>query len=128
MGKRLIVDYSINKLLGQVGAATAGGKNNNPSVTTSSRQKGISTVTGKKTKHQIAKEKQEAAKKALEEQIAQLEAELKAKDELLKKKKEEEKKAKRMTTKDLMLDKIKNQAQFGGSLDDFKVMLKNLLE
>lgn len=128
MGKRLIVDYSINKLLGQVGASTARGRNNNPSITTSSRQKGISTVTGKKTKHQIAKEKQEAAKKELEDQISKLEAEIKEKDELLKKKKEEEKKVKKLTVKDLMLEKIKNQSKFGGSLDDFKIMLKNLLE
>ena len=127
MEKRLIIDYSINKLLGAVGAATSGSRNSTPSVSMNKRCTGI-RPDGKKTKHQIAKEKQLAAEQLLKDQIAQLEAELKTKDELLKKKKEEEKKAKKMTVKDLILEKIRNQAAFGGSLDEFKVLLKNLLE
>lgn len=136
MGDRLIVDYSINKLLGQVGAATAGRRNNSPSVSGSKRKAGV-RPDGTKTKHQIYKEKQEAAKKLLEDQIASLEAELKNKDAELQKKKEREEKARReeaekakkkISVNEMMLGKIKNQAGFSGSLDDFKVLLHNLLE
>ena len=36
-------------------------------------------------------------------------------------------KTKKKTVKDLMLMKIKNSAEFGGTLEEFKILLKNLL-
>lgn len=126
MGKRLIVDYSINKLLGAAGASTAGGRNTTPSVSMSKRSSGV-RPDGSKTKHQIYKEKQEAAAQALKDQIADLEKQLKEKDEQLAKKKAEEKKINKFTVQDLMLEKIRKQAGFGGTLEDFKATLKNLL-
>ena len=112
-GKRLIVNYSINKLL--------------PLSTSSTKKTGV-TKDGKKTRHQIAKEKIEAEKKELEERIKSLEDDLKQKTILLKSKTLEEKVTKKLTVRDLMLTKIKTEANIKGSLEDFKVMLKNLLE
>lgn len=106
MGERLITDYSINDLLGKVPKGAC--------------QPGFRTD-GKKTKHQVAKEKQEALVNTLKDQILSLETQLKAK-------KAEEKVAKKLTVKDLMLIKIMNEGKFGGNLDDFKIMLRNLLE
>jgi hypothetical protein len=127
-GKRLITDYSINKLLGTIGATTVKGKNTTPSVSMNKRQTGIKPD-GRKTKHQIAKEKQEEAKRQLEAQIQLLETQLKEKDKELKRASEiaAKKVAAKLTVQDLMLIKIKDQSQFGGSLEDFKEMLKNLL-
>jgi len=124
-GKRLIVDYSINKLLGAVGAST-GVKNSTPSVSTNNKRKAGVRPDGTKTKHQIYKEKQEAAKKLLEDQIAKLEADLKAADEELKKKKVAI--TKKLTVNDVVLDQIRKKAEFGSTLEDFKKTLRNLLE
>ena len=126
MGKRLIVDYSINKLLGAIGASTVGGRNTTPSVSMNKRSSGV-RPDGTKTKHQLYKEKQEAAEKALKDQIAELEKQLQEKDKKLAEKKAEETKVKKMTVQDLMLEKIMKSAGFGGTLDEFKVMLKNLM-
>jgi len=126
MGKRLIVDYSINKLLGAVGASTTGGRNTAPNVSMNKRSSGV-RPDGSKTKHQIYKEKQEAAEQALKMQIAELERQLKESDKKLAEKKAEEKKVNKLTVQDLMLEKIRKQSGFGGTLEDFKVMLKNLL-
>jgi hypothetical protein len=125
-GKRLIVDYSINKLLGAIGASTSGGRNTTPSVSMNKRSSGI-RPDGTKTKHQIYKEKQEAAEQALKDQIAELEKQLKEKDKLIAEKKAEETKVKKMTVQDLMLEKIRKSAEFGGTLDEFKTLLKNLM-
>jgi hypothetical protein len=121
MGKRLIRDYSINKLLGVVETA-----NPTPSVFMNKRSSGIRSD-GSKTKHQKAKERQEAATQVLKDQLVALEKQLKEKDEQLAKKKAEEKKINKLTVQDLMLEKIRKQSGFGGDLQDFKVMLKNLL-
>lgn len=125
-GKRLIVDYSINKLLGAVGASTSKGRNTTPSVSMNKRQTGV-RPDGKKTKHQIAKEKQEAATLALQNQIADLERQLKEKDAQISQKKVDEKKTSKMTVQDSMLEKIKKSAEIGGTLEEFKTLLKNLL-
>ena len=126
MGKRLIVDYSINKLLGAIGASTSGGRNTTPSVSMNKRSSGI-RPDGTKTKHQLYKEKQEAATQALKDKLVELENQLKEKDKLIAEKKAEETKVKKMTVQDLMLEKIRKSTGFGGTLDEFKVMLKNLM-
>lgn len=117
-GKRLIVDYSINKLLGEVK------KEKNPpefiSMPVVKKIKGL-TVNGEKTKHQKAKEKHLAEKKALEEKIALLE-------EQLRNKKAEVSKVKKLTPKEVIILKLKDGAKMGGSLEDFKILLKNLIE
>ena len=126
MGKRLIVDYSINKLLGAIGASTVGGRNTTPSVSMNKRSSGV-RPDGTKTKHQLYKEKQEAATQALKDKLVELENQLKEKDKLIAEKKAEETKVKKMTVQDLMLEKIRKSTGFGGTLDEFKVMLKNLM-
>ena len=126
MGKRLIVDYSINKLLGAIGVSTVGGRNTTPSVSMNKRSSGV-RPDGTKTKHQLYKEKQEAATQALKDKLVELENQLKEKDKLIAEKKAEETKVKKMTVQDLMLEKIKKSAEVGGTLEEFKVLLKNLL-
>lgn len=126
MGKRLIVDYSINKVLGPMGAASSGWRNSKPAINTK-RNAGVKPD-GSKTRHQLAKERQEEQTRQLEAQIKFLEDQLKNKEKELKREAEEKKVFKKLTVQDLMLEKIRGQAQFGGSLDDFKSLLKNLLE
>lgn len=126
MGKRLIVDYSINKVLGPIGAVSSGWRNSKPAIN-SKRNVGLKSD-GSKTRHQLAKERQEEQTRQLEAQIKLLEDQLKNKEKELKREVEEKKEFKKLTVQDLMLEKMRGQVQFGGSLDDFKSLLKNLLE
>ncbi len=119
-GKRLITDYSINILLGTVLSAQ-------PIIIDST----ATPPPKPKNKKAEKKAKKESQTKILENQIQLLEAQLKGNaspapkiPQIAKMVKVE----KKMTTKDYILIKIKNDSGIDCTLDEFKEMLKDLLE
>jgi hypothetical protein len=138
-GKRLITDYSINKLLNSGVAKTKITKEevvilNNAAKAFSQRRGGgaVATTTiiaPKKTKHQIAKEKIQEAERKLLAQIQLLE------DQLAEKNKENKRlselanaKVSKVSVQDVMLMKIQKAADIKGTLAEFKDILRGLLE
>lgn len=133
-GKRLITDYSINKLL----PIRRGGQNNSslpaaavkslPKIRQISSSKSNASV-ATKTRKQTAKENREEITRQLEAQVLLLQ------DELAEKNKEIKRAAavavapprKKLSVQNIILEKLRGDAQFGGTLDDFKLFLKNLL-
>ncbi len=132
-GHRLIVDYSINKLLGAPQTVTSPVVKTSPRPTAvnvdgtmvksanPSKCTGISAITGKKTKHQIAKERAAAQTKILEDKIAELERQLKS--SLVPKAE-----TKALSIKDALLDKIRVSSEPHLNLDKFKELLNTLLK
>jgi len=126
-GKRLITDYSINKLLPIRGTFLPKSKSLPRINRVSTSRGGASVVT--KTRKQTVKEQREEQERKLLAQIQLLEDQLKEKDKEIKRVAAvAEFPRKKLTVQEIMLEKLRGDAQFGGTLDDFKKFLKNLLD
>ena len=129
-GKRLIVDYSINKLLGNPDAK--------PKKISIAEAKKLLAEANSKTiiakaenlfsglentpffsvaKKETRKEKDARQIKELADKVAELEAQLAKKAT-----------KKTLSTKDTLLESLREKSGFKGSLEDYKKMLRNLLE
>jgi len=135
-GKRLIVDYSINKLLPIRGASKHLPRTHSNTLpdcsvhslpkirqVNSKRSAAVATATHKQT----AKEKREEQTRQLEAKVLLLEDQLLQKDREIKRARHTVQTPKKLTVQEMMLDKLRVDAKFGGSLDDFKLFLENLL-
>jgi hypothetical protein len=122
-GKRLIVDYSINKLLGEVSKVTKPRVSKTASkIIAEKKNEAEREIKIKELEVTIGNLQKAIAdvQKSYSEKVADLETQLA---------KEKEAKAndKKIKVQDVMLEKFRIKCEFNGELDEFKILLRSLL-